>query len=303
MSWRNAALCWLLRRFFRPATCVPRIDVGRARRYADMRLYVPRLPAGYRLRRVADASPSGEWIEPADAERRAGVERAILYLHGGGYYYGSPRTHRSIGCALAAGVPARVFMAAYRLAPEHPFPAALDDAVSACRRLYADGIPPASLVIAGDSAGGGLALATVLALRDGGDRLPAGVVLFSPWTDLAATGATLVDNDDRDPMFCGASIGRVAALYLGGADAYAPLASPLYADLTGLPPLFIQAADTEVLLADSTRLVDRAHAAGVDVRFAAWPKVPHAWQIYWPLLPEARAALGEAAAFVRMVAR
>jgi acetyl esterase/lipase len=191
---------------------------------------------------------------------------------------------------------------AYRLAPEHPFPAAVEDAVAAYRRLVALGTPPGRVVLGGDSAGAGLALATLLSLRDAGDALPAGAVLFSPWTDLAATGATLASNDRSDVTFHGAAVARGARLYLGDTPATHPLASPLYADLHGLPPLFIQASDSEVLLDDSTRFAAKATAAGVAVSFTQRHGLPHAWQLFAPVLPEARAAIAEAATFIRRVA-
>jgi len=236
----------------------------------------------------------GEWLE-ADPPQQT----TILYLHGGGYYFCSPRSHRTIVFALATRARARVFSLDYRLAPEHRFPAALDDAVAAYRQLRADGVPAQSLVVAGDSAGGGLALASLLALRDAGDALPACALLFSPWTDLASTGASIRTNDGRDPMFFGASLGRAARLYLGDADATNPYASPLYGRFDGLPPLLIQVGDTEVLLDDSTRIAEKARAAGVAVDFGIWPKVPHGFQLCAPFMPEANRALEHAARFIQ----
>jgi acetyl esterase/lipase len=167
--------------------------------------------------------------------------------------------------------------------------------------LLEDGTKPDSIVIAGDSAGGGLALATLVALRDAGEPLPAGAILFSPWTDLAATGASLQTNDGIDPMFHGPSIARAARLYLGDTPATHPYASPLYADLKGLPPLFMQVSSTEVLLDDSRRVADKARAAGVDIDFEIWRKMPHVWQLWAPFIPEARRALDLAARFVARV--
>jgi acetyl esterase/lipase len=202
---------------------------------------------------------------------------------------------------LATRAKARVFSLDYRLAPENRFPAALDDALAAYRQLLADGVAPESIVIAGDSAGGGLALATLIALRDANEPLPAGGLLFSPWTDLAATGASIQRNDGADPMFQGASISRAAQLYLGDTPATHPYASPLYADMSGLPPLFMQVGSTEVLLDDSRRVADKARHAGVDVDFSIWPKMPHVWQMWMPFLPEARRALDLAGRFVQRV--
>lgn len=243
MSWQSALVCWVLKRQFRPETEKPHVDVERARLRAAARVWAPKVPAGWRLRecyRPEDAPLLGEWLEPIGEMAGGGPRMTVLYLHGGGYYFCSPKSHRSLVFQLAVLTGARTFSLAYRLAPEHPFPAALDDALAAYRHLIASGAPPGSVVIAGDSAGGGLALATLVALRDAGDPLPAAALLFSPWTDLAATGATLATNDGADPMFRGAAVARAARFYVGGADPRHPYVSPLYADFTGLPPLLIE---------------------------------------------------------------
>ncbi len=219
----------------------------------------------------------------------------MLYLHGGGYVACSPRTHRPITAAFArAGF--RVFAPNYRLAPEHVFPAAVDDALAAYRGLRSLGAE--RLVIAGDSAGGGLALALMIALRDAGERLPAAAALFSPWTDLAASGESLTANNACCAMFYGEDIGPTARLYLGSTDSRHPLASPLYADLAGLPPLLIHVGAKEVLLDDSRRIAERARAAGVPVEFKIWAEVPHVWQLIPALIPEARHSLRDAASFL-----
>jgi acetyl esterase/lipase len=305
MSWQSALACWYLRRQFRPETLKPRIDVERARALTARRAWSPRVPGGWRLRELygADDTPlRGEWIERADrapATKNAGP--TIMYCHGGGYYFCSPRTHRSIVFGLATRADAAVFSLDYRLAPEHRFPAALDDATAAYRQLIVDGIAPESIIIAGDSAGGGLALATLVALRDAGDPMPAGGLLFSPWTDLAATGASIRTNDALDPMFSGSAIERAGKIYLGDTPATHPYASPVYADLHGLPPLFIMAGSTEVLLDDSRRVADNARAAGVDCELEVWNKMPHVWPIFAPFIPEGNRALDHAASFVRRV--
>ncbi|WP_250532954.1 alpha/beta hydrolase [Caballeronia sp. AZ10_KS36] len=287
MSWQSAFACWVLRRRMRPETAKPVLDVERARAYTSRRLWSPPVPKGWQLEVGAD----GEWL------RSAASRRTILYLHGGGYYFCSPRSHRAISFALAVRTQANVFSLDYRLAPEHRFPAAVDDAVAAYRALLAVAAPQ-TIVIAGDSAGGGLALATLLALRDAGDALPAGAVLFSPWTDLTASGASMTSNEGRDPMFHAAVFPKVAAQYLGDADAAHPYASPLFGDYDGLPPLLIQAADTELLLDDSTRVAKKARAAGVRVDLEIWRNVPHIFPIWAPFMPEARQALAHAARFI-----
>ena len=239
----------------------------------------------------------GEWLSPTGAAPGG----TLLYLHGGGYFACSTQTHRPITTGFARrGL--QVFAPSYRLAPEHPFPAAIDDAVAAYEGLLAEGIAAHQITIAGDSAGGGLALAALLTLRDGGRPLPGAAALFSPWTDLAATGESIVSNDKRDAMFNGDQIALGAAPYLAGTDPRHPRASPLYAALHGLPPLLIHAGSHEVLLDDSTRLAERARAAGTTATLRLWPVVPHVWQLFG-FLPEAGQSMDEAAAFLLTVGR
>ena len=235
----------------------------------------------------------GEWIESPNS-----TQAVLLYLHGGGYFGCSAETHRPVTVWFAQhGF--RVFAPNYRLAPENPFPAAVDDAVSVYRGLLADGQVQQSLVVAGDSAGGGLALSLALALRASGSQLPAAAALFSPWTDLAATGESIRTNAARCAMFNGADIGPSARYYLGNTDPHNPLASPLYADLSDLPPLLIHVGADECLRDDSTRVAEKAAAAGVTVELKVWPVVPHAWQLAHQLLPEARQSLKESCEFLR----
>jgi monoterpene epsilon-lactone hydrolase len=296
MSWQNWVMSTLLRYRMKPLS-KHRLDPVKVRAATAKPVANPRVPAGWSVRPSPTLPLKGDWIECDGGD----PGRTVLYLHGGGYFFCSPETHRSITVALAATADAQVFALDYRLAPEHPFPAAIEDAVAAYRHLVSEGVPAKRIVIGGDSAGGGLTLATLLSLRAAGDELPAGAFLFSPWTDLAGTGETLVTNDKSDVMFYGAGLRAGAGYYLGTASPTDPLASPLYADLSGLPPLFVQVSGSEVLLADSTRLVDKARAAGVPVEFEIWPKLPHVWQIMTPFLPEARAALAKTAGFIRRV--
>jgi acetyl esterase/lipase len=219
----------------------------------------------------------------------------MVYLHGGGYVACSPRTHRPITAAFAR-LGFRVFAPEYRLAPEHVFPAAVEDACAVFRALLLQTGSP--LVVAGDSAGGGLALALMIALRDSGEQLPAGAAVFSPWTDLAASGESLKANNSCCAMFYGEDIGPTARLYLGDTDPYHPLASPLYASLTNIPPVLIHVGAKEVLLDDSLRLAEKARDAGVHAELKIWPAVPHAWQLFPFLMPEARQSITEAASFL-----
>jgi monoterpene epsilon-lactone hydrolase len=254
------------------------------------------VPATVRISPAQVGGVPGEWVEGTGA-----TNSILLYLHGGGYFGCSAASHRpiTVGFALQGF---RVFAVDYRLAPENPFPAAVDDAVAAYRGLLSEGDLAGHIVIGGDSAGGGLALSLLLALRDAGAPLPAGAAVFSPWTDLAATGDSIRTNAARCAMFHGPDIGLSARYYLGDTDPRNPLASPLYADLTGLPPLLIHVGKDEVLRDDSTRLAERARAAGVRVELKVWPVVPHAWQLAPQKIPEARQSLRETAAFLHELA-
>ena len=252
-----------------------------------------KVPASVRITAASVNEISGEWVESPNS-----TNAVLLYLHGGGYFGCSAKTHRPVTVWFAQhGF--RVFAPNYRLAPENLFPAAVDDAVAAYRGLLAGGHSPQRLVVAGDSAGGGLSLSLMLALRAAGTPLPAAAALFSPWTDLAATGESIRTNVTRCAMFNGADIGPSAHYYLGDADPRNPLASPLYADLSGLPPLLIHVGADECLRDDSTRMAEKARAAGVPVELKVWPVVPHAWQLAVQILPEARQSLRETAEFLR----
>ncbi|GAB2485412.1 alpha/beta hydrolase [Promicromonospora xylanilytica] len=227
----------------------------------------------------------------------------LLYLHGGGYVIGAARTGVPLAAALAARARLRALSLDYRLAPEHPFPAAVDDALAAYRALL-DDTDPARVVLAGDSAGGGLALATVLAARDAGLPLPAAVATFSGWFDLTLSGPSLTGKESVDPIFDASDIREYAETYLpAGTDARAPLASPVLADLRGLPPLLLQVGTHEVLLDDSTTLAARAAAADVEVTLETYPGSPHVFQHQHGTDPAAARAVDSAAAFLARGAR
>jgi acetyl esterase/lipase len=218
--------------------------------------------------------------------------RLVLYLHGGGYVAGSIASHRNLTSHLARASGCRVLSVDYRRAPEAPHPAPVEDACTAFRWLIGRGHDPARVAIAGDSAGGGLALATQLRLRDAGDPLPAASVLISPWVDLAGTGETMRTHVARDPIVTPAAIAWLAGVFLGTEGRVTdPLASPLAGDLRGLPPMLIHVGEDEVLLADSQRLAAKAAAAGVDVTLEAWPEMVHVWHAMAGLFEEADAAI------------
>jgi len=216
------------------------------------------------------------WISTPEVDD----EHVILYLHGGGYISGSIKTHQELVSRISRAAKTRILLIEYRLAPEHVFPAALEDAVSAYQWLIdTEGIKPNNLVIAGDSAGGGLTLTTLLKLRDTGIALPAAAICLSPVTDLALTGESIRKNANIDPFVTPYNLYFDMTQYLGEGDAQNPLVSPLYADLKGLPPILIQVGTLEVLLDDSVRFADRAKDAGVDITLEVWEDAIHVFQL------------------------
>jgi acetyl esterase/lipase len=226
-------------------------------------------------------------------------QRVVLCFHGGGYQAGSPASLRGLLALVSAAAQARVLSAGYRLAPEHPFPAAVEDALTVYRWLIAGGTPARQVVISGNSSGGGLALGALVALRDAGDPLPGAAVLISPWTDLDLTGESVHTRAAADVMLTLEGAREAADWYLAGQDPRHPYASPLYADLRGLPPMLIQAGDAEILRDDSTRFAAAARAAGVDVTLEIWDEMPHVWHAFAGLLPEADMAVGHIGAWLR----
>jgi acetyl esterase/lipase len=237
---------------------------------------------------------AGDWLTPAAADEG----RIVLYFHGGGYNIGSAESHRSMLTHLATRARARVFATDYRLAPESPYPAAVDDALAAYRGLLSTGADPSRVVVAGDSAGGGLALALLVRLRDAAEPLPAGALALSPWTDLSGSNPSIDANDGLDIMLGRPLLDHWAASYLDGTAPTDPGASPLHADLTGLPPVFVQVGDTEVLLDDGARFAAKADAAGVDVTLEVEPDMFHVWAFFAGIVPESDAALDSAAAWI-----
>ena len=236
-----------------------------------------------------------EWVAAPGCD----PERAVLYLHGGGYVIGSINTHRRLAYDISAASGARVLVIDYRLAPEHPFPAAVEDAAKAWRWLLQQGFAAHRLAIAGDSAGGGLTLATLVNLRDQKLGLPACAVAISPWVDLEVVGNSITTRAAQDPMVQKDGLLWMAGLYLNGKNAKTPLAAPLHADLKGLPPILIQVGTAETLLDDSTRIAEKLHAAGVDVRLAMWPNMLHVFPLFAPILSDGRDGCLEIGSFIR----
>ena len=253
-------------------------------------------PADVAFTRVAANGVPAEWAVPPNADDG----RTILYFHGGGYGVGSTASHRHLVARLAVAAGARALSVDYRLAPEHPFPAAVDDAVAVTRWLYGQGVKPEKLVFAGDSAGGGLAISAALASREAGLPLPAATVTMSPLTDLAKEGESMRTKVDLDPMVRPESSAGFAQRYMGaGKDYKTPLASPLYADHQGMPPMLILVGTWEVLLDDSTRIAARARADGVDVDLRVWDEMIHIWPYFADMIPEGREALTQMGDYIR----
>lgn len=260
---------------------------------ADMMAFSPP-PEECRFDKVNAGGPEAVWVDCASA----GNQAVIMYLHGGGYTMGSPQTHAGFTGVLSQLSGIRILSVDYRLAPENPYPAAIDDAVSAYRWLLRQGVPPQSIVMGGDSAGGGLTFATLLKLKENGEPLPVAAFAISPWVDLAVTGETVEINAYIDPMITLSGLYYMSGLYAGNADVRAPLISPLYADLTGLPPVMIHVGTSEVLLSDSQRIAEALKKAGVDCTLKAWEGMFHVFHSV-VRLPEAKVATGEIAAFIR----
>lgn len=261
------------------------------------------IPAEYSVTTLR--SDTGLSFDLVEARERSATfaKLLVLYLHGGGYIFGSPRTHRQALVAMAQAFAAPVYGLDYRLAPEHPFPAAVEDAERAYAWLLTRH-PGSEIVLAGDSAGGGLAIATAISTRDAGLKRAAAIIAFSPYSDLAITGASVEANARSCTMFHPASVREAAAMYLAGADPRDPRASPLYGNLSGLPPMLLFVSRHEVLRDDTLRLAERATAAGVEVELVVRDRLPHVWPIFVPMLPEAREAFARVAAFAdRLSAR
>lgn len=265
----------------------------RARLERTMRLARLPLPGGTQVEPATFRGVPGEWIRNLRSKPR----RTVLYLHGGAYAIGSPNVYREYMAQLAQQWQAQIAIIDYRLAPEHPFPAALDDAIAAYQSLLESGIAASDLVVSGDSAGGGLTLACSLKARELGLPLPGALIVVAPWVDMTVSGDSAKEKT-RDDMLVTARIKAAASDYLGGAAPTTPLASPLHADLRGLPPTLIQVTDTEILYSDALRLDAALRKAGVRSVLRVWKGLWHVWPLFAGKLPEADAAVKEAAGFV-----
>ncbi|MBI4518222.1 MAG: alpha/beta hydrolase [Deltaproteobacteria bacterium] len=277
----------------RPLEAGPSVSEMRAA--IDSMASIAVLPDDVTLDPVDAGGVPAVWVTTPGARRDA----VILYLHGGGYVVGSITSHRDLAARLSRAAAARVLLLDYRLAPEHPHPAAVEDATAAYRWLLSTAVAPARIVIGGDSAGGGLTVAALVALRDAGQPLPAAAVCLSPWVDLEGLGDSMTTKAAVDPMVQRDGLSKMAEMYLAGQDPRTPLAAPLYANLSGLPPLLIQVGTAETLLDDSTRLAERARKAGVSVTLEPWEDMFHVWQAFAALLPEGQQAIDRIGTFIR----
>jgi len=244
---------------------------------------------------VSAGGVKAEWVSAPGAD----PNRAVLYLHGGGYVIGSISTHRSLAGRLSRASKARVLLIDYRLAPENPHPAAVEDAVAAYRWMLQQGLKPSRIAVSGDSAGGGLTVATLVAIRDAKLAMPAAGAPISPWVDLEGIGDSMTTKAAADPIVQKAGLLQMAQAYLAGKDPRTPLAAPLYADLSGLPPLLIQVGTAETLLDDASRLAERARKAGVKVTYEPWENMIHVWHLFAPMLDEGQQAIERIGAFVQ----
>ena len=242
----------------------------------------------------ADGVPAEFLVAPGAAD-----DRVVLYLHGGGYVIGSIKSHRYLMQNVSRFAAAKTLGLDYRLAPENPFPAAVEDATKAYRWLLAQGYQPKNIAIAGDSAGGGLTLATLVNLRNEGDPLPAAGVLISPWTDLSGEADSVTSRADSDPMVSADGLYGLGQQYLNGADVKNPLASPVFADLTGLPPLLVHVGGREVLYDDAITVVNNAKTAGVEVELLDEAEMFHVWHAFSPMLEEAQEAIDQMGAWLK----
>ena len=275
------------------------ISVAEMRRRTDASARLLRLPRGFSIEKISAGGVPAEWIIPPGAP----ADRVLLYFHGGGFLFGSLDSHRVLVARLAAAGGTRALLVDYRLSPEHPFPAAPDDCLAAYRWLVRSGFSPRRIVVAGDSAGGNLALVLLLALRAAGDPLPAAAVCLSPATDMAWTGNSMRTKSGIDPIFpkgATSPLGlSIHSDYIGSEDPRNPLISPLYGDWRGMPPILLHVGEDEVLLDDSARLADRVREAGGQATLVVWPGMWHVFQVFAPFLPEAKQSIQQIGAFLK----
>jgi epsilon-lactone hydrolase len=270
-------------------------EVGESRQVIDsFARKFSKLPKGCKVEQIEIEGIYAEWI----SNNQSVEGKVILYLHGGGYLYCSADTHRTLAARIMIDSGVKVLLPEYQLAPEHPFPAAIEDTLTVYRWLLKQGYNSSNIIFAGDSAGGGLSLAATHVLRDQYDPLPAALVCLSPWVDLTSSGKSYKENSEKDPYLRSDLVRKTAQQYAGGESLDNHLISPVFADLSGFPPMFIQTGSIEILLSDAQMLADKARQAGVKVHFKVWKGMWHVWQISTGL-PEANKAVKEIGHFVK----
>jgi acetyl esterase/lipase len=273
----------------------PNKTIDEMRRGMESLTKLARLPSKTKVEKVSFNGISAEWI----CAKEAHEGRVILYLHGGGYNTCSPNTHRELAAHISMASGAKVLLPDYRLAPEYPFPSALEDATSAYRWLLDTGLTSRNISIAGDSSGGGLSIATSITLRDAGEPSPASIACISPWTDLEMSGNSIKTHAIIDPLLNLQILKIWASNYIGDNDPCSPLISPIYADLRGISPLLLHVGSNEMLLDDSTRIAKKAESAGVDVKLKIYDQMWHVFHLNAKLMPEAKNAIEELGSFLR----
>lgn len=257
------------------------------------------LPWGVHFREEKVGTLTVKWLLPTGADK----DRVLLYFHGGGYSVGSSHTHRALVGQIAKEAGIQALLLEYRKSPEFPFPAAVEDGVIAYKWLLSQGYKPENILIGGDSAGGGLALSTILALKKTQIELPAACIALSPWTDLVSDSPSIHRNANEDPLLDVSEMSKWARYYVGDYPLKHPLASPLYGDYKGFPPLLLQVSDAEILYDDSIRLAETARKKGVEVELQVWKGVIHWWHLFWRVLPEGREAIQKISDFIRQSTR
>ena len=291
----RSKFCRILTKYLVAPKFNPKKTIDEARRGMENLTKLASLPSKTKVEKITFNSISAEWICADEVHE----DRVVLYLHGGGYNICSPNTHRELAAYISMASGAKVLLPDYRLAPEHPFPSALEDATSAYRWLLDTGLTSENLAIAGDSAGGGLSIATSISLRDAGEPSPASIACISPWTDLEMSGNSIKTHAKIEPMLNLQSMKIMASNYIGEGDPRSPLISPIYADLKGISPLLIHVGSDEMLLDDSKRIAENAKSSGVDVTLKIYDQMWHAFHLNARLMPEAKNAIEALGSFIR----
>ena len=296
MSIRASLINFMIRRTIKGQFDSIDEDVAAFReRMAESNKMAPKIPDEVKLEAVDANGVSCEWVTMGNADS----SKVLLYFHGGGYVFGGLDSHRDLCWRLSEQSGARVLAVDYRLAPEHRFPGAVEDATTSYRWLLEQGYTADKIAIGGDSAGGGLAVATMLNLKNLGVKLPNCAILLSPWVDLSCSGDSIAANAKADPMLSPVAVQKFANLYLDDLDRKAPLASPLFADLTGLPPMLVHVGDTEILQSDAERLVNKINDAGGEAVLEVWPKMAHVFQVLASRIPEGKVAIEKLGEFIK----